>query len=98
VAALDHGPNLPREPEDPTTAARNARYGLALFAIYLVLYGSYVATNAFAPEVMERTPLAGINLAVLSGFGLIGAAFALALIYGWLVRHAARPRDEEGLA
>jgi hypothetical protein len=29
-----------------------------------------------------------VNLAVLSGFGLIGAAFALALLYWWLARDA----------
>lgn len=89
MAALDHGPNRTDEVEHPKTVARNTRYGLILFAIYLACYGTYVLTNAFAPQVMERMPLAGINLAVLSGFGLIAVAFLLALFYGWLCRNSA---------
>jgi uncharacterized membrane protein (DUF485 family) len=66
--------------------ARNSRIGLGLFAIYLVLYGGFVFLNAFAPTMMELTPWAGINLAILYGCGLIVAAVALALIYGVLCR------------
>jgi uncharacterized membrane protein (DUF485 family) len=61
---------------------RTSRLGLALFAVYLLLYGGFVFINAFAPERMEAVPFAGINLAVLYGFGLIVVAVALALIYG----------------
>lgn len=89
MAALDHGPNVPDETEHPETVSRNTRYGLVLFAVYLALYVTYVLVNAFAPQVMERTPVAGVNLAVLSGFGLIAAAFLLALLYGWLCRNGA---------
>ena len=35
---------------------------------------------------MASAPFGGANLAVLSGFGLIGAALALALLYWWLCR------------
>lgn len=62
---------------------RFSRFGLALFTVYLVLYGGFVLLNAFAPQIMETTPLAGVNLAILYGFGLIIAAFVLALVYGW---------------
>jgi uncharacterized membrane protein (DUF485 family) len=72
---------------------RNTRQGLVLFFVYLVLYGGFVLINAFAPETMEKTPLAGVNLAILSGFGLILAAFLLAVIYGLLCRGRS---DEEG--
>jgi uncharacterized membrane protein (DUF485 family) len=63
---------------------RNARMGLVLFAVYLVLYGGFVLLNAFSPETMEATPVAGINVAILYGFGLIIAAFVMALLYGAL--------------
>ena len=63
---------------------RNARIGLVLFAAYLVLYGGFVFINAFAPGMMESTPVAGVNLAILYGFGLIIAAFVMAMIYGVL--------------
>ena len=40
--------------------------------------------NAFSARTMEATPIAGVNLAILFGFGLILAALMLALIYGFL--------------
>jgi uncharacterized membrane protein (DUF485 family) len=61
-----------------------SRLGLALFGVYLVLYGGFVALSAFAPWALEWTPLAGVNLAILYGFGLIVSAFVLALAYGSL--------------
>jgi uncharacterized membrane protein (DUF485 family) len=65
---------------------RNSRIGLALFAVYLLLYGGFVWLAAFSPEAMERTPLAGVNLAIWYGFGLIVTAILLALVYGWTCR------------
>ena len=65
---------------------RNARIGLVLFGIYVLLYGGFVLLNAFAPETMEVTPLAGVNLAILFGFGLIGAAIVMSVVYGLLCR------------
>jgi len=73
----------------------NARSGLVLFTIYLVLYGGFVGLNAFSPETMERTPFAGVNVAILSGFGLIVAALVLALFYGWIAR-SDTPGGKEG--
>ena len=64
----------------------NARTGLILFAVYLILYGGFVAINAFSPETMESTPVAGINLAILYGFALIVGALVLSLVYGFLCR------------
>ncbi|MEQ8838710.1 MAG: DUF485 domain-containing protein [Lacipirellulaceae bacterium] len=64
--------------------SRNARLGMVLFLVYLALYGTFVLVNAFSPETMERTPFAGVNLAILSGFGHVISAFLLALIYGAL--------------
>lgn len=64
--------------------SKNARLGLKLFAVYLLLYGGFVLINTFAPETMERTPIAGINLAILYGFALIIGAAALSLLYGFL--------------
>ncbi len=41
---------------------------------------------------MEGTPWAGVNWAILYGFGLIVAAFALAAIYGMLCHDPAQAR------
>jgi hypothetical protein len=49
---------------------------------------------------MEITPLWGVNLAILYGFGLIAAALLLALVYSWLCTAAAgrfeNPTGDEG--
>ena len=67
---------------------RNARIGLWLFAIYVLLYGGFVLLNAFVPDIMQSTPALGVNLAIWYGFGLIVTAIALALLYGVLCRTA----------
>jgi len=61
---------------------QRSRLGFLLFSIYFVLYGVFVLINAFRPDWMQVQPLGGVNLAILYGFGLILAAFVLALIYG----------------
>jgi uncharacterized membrane protein (DUF485 family) len=66
---------------------RNAALGIFLFFVYLAFYGGFVLLNAFAPEVMELTPWAGVNLAIWYGFALIVVAIALSLIYGWLCKN-----------
>lgn len=62
--------------------SKNTWLRLTLFFLYLFLYGGFVLLNTFAPSTMEATPVAGVNVAILYGFGLIIAAFVLALIYG----------------
>ncbi len=74
-------------------STRNSRIGLAMFAVYLVLYGGFVLIAAFSPQTMELTPLAGVNLAIWYGFGLIAVAILLALIYGWTCRASAQPSN-----
>ncbi len=72
---------------------RNARIGLVLFCVYLLLYGGFVFLCAFSPDTMARTPVPGINLAILYGFALIVSALVLALVYGWLCKPTERERD-----
>jgi uncharacterized membrane protein (DUF485 family) len=74
----------------------NRLLSLSLFAIYLFLYGGFVLLAAFSPQSMEITPLAGVNLAIWYGFGLIVAAFVLALIYGWASRDKTDQTDATG--
>lgn len=57
--------------------------GLVLFLLYCVLYLGFMLINTFNPGLMETRPFLGLNLSITYGFGLIFAAFALALIYGW---------------
>ena len=69
----------------------NSKLGLILFAVYLLFYGGFVLLNSFSPQSMEITPFWGVNLAVIYGFGLIIAAFVLAMVYGVMCK----PEPEE---
>lgn len=86
MVGIDHGTADSPESIDAEQVARNTRIGLWLFFIYTAIYAGFVALNAFRPDLMERTPIGGINLAVLYGFGLIIGALFLSLVYGWLCR------------
>mgnify|MGYP001177270272 CR=1 FL=1 len=82
---LEHA-NIQDDSENKETIARNTRVGIWFFLAYLVLYSGFVLVNTFSPSAMEATPIEGVNLAILYGFALIIAAFAMALIYGWICR------------
>lgn len=84
-----HAAQKPAGDADPRAAARRARIGLRLFALYLLLYGAFVLVSAFQPDWMGEVLISGINLAVVSGLGLIFVAFLVALVYDWLCRPGA---------
>ena len=67
--------------DHPHVVNRNARYGLILFAVYVLLYGGFMWLTVFRTEAMGREVFGGMNLAIAYGFGLIAAALVLALIY-----------------
>jgi uncharacterized membrane protein (DUF485 family) len=74
--------------------------GMTLFCIYSAIYAGFVLINALYPELMEWTPLAGLNLAILYGFALIIIAFVLSLLYGFLAARREKKADssDEGAA
>ena len=83
-----------REKENADDVRRNARLGIALFFVYLLLYGGFMGLTAFNLDAMRSTPLGGVNLAILYGFGLIVGAFLLALIYMVLCKAPPPPASE----
>jgi uncharacterized membrane protein (DUF485 family) len=87
-------PHAPPPDGRPDNIARDRRRALALFAIYVVLYAGFVLLSAFKPAVMGAN-VAGVNLAIVYGFGLIVAAFLLALVYMVICREgpATKPED-----
>ena len=88
-------------PDSGHTIARNARYGLWLFFVYVVFYAGFVAISAFKFDAL-RANIGGVNLAIAYGMGLILLAFLLALVYMFMTRHrdsdASADRDAEGRA
>ena len=86
MASFDSKDAQPDTSENAGTIARNAFYGLILFAIYLAFYGGFMYLNAFNRDLMASRPFGGINLAILYGMALILAALVLAAIYMFLCR------------
>ncbi len=67
--------------EHPHLVSRNARYGLVLFAVYVVLYAGFIGLATFRPTLLAAEAPGGVNWAIAFGLGLIWAAFILAAIY-----------------
>ena len=80
----------------PDVVSRNARYGLMLFVVYVLLYSGFIFLALFRTDDLGKPALFGVNVAILYGFGLIAAAIVLALVYMLLTRRSPRSvRDEE---
>jgi uncharacterized membrane protein (DUF485 family) len=82
--------------EHPEISAANARAGLVLFFVYLAFYGGFVGLAAFAPQVMGRPAIAGVNLAISYGLALILGAFVIAALYMWACARNARAHGDRG--
>ena len=89
MAGMDFKSAVPKEKEDSAIVAHNSRWGVRLFAVYVIFYGGFMALSAFWPEVMSQPWVGGINLAVVYGFALIVSALVLALLY---MRVCRKPR------
>jgi uncharacterized membrane protein (DUF485 family) len=85
MAGFDHTPAA-TSADDGRHSARNARVGWRLFLAYLVVYLAYCLLVAFRLDWMRKIGWGGVNVAILYGFGLIIAAFVIALFYAWLCR------------
>ncbi|MBU0934250.1 MAG: DUF485 domain-containing protein [Spirochaetes bacterium] len=79
---MDHGPNITTGKD--YAPEYKSRLGLRLFLVYSILYAGFIIINAFIPRLMAFILFAGLNLAVVYGFGLIITAIVLGLIYNHL--------------
>jgi uncharacterized membrane protein (DUF485 family) len=93
VAGATAAPHIDDRPE---ISAANARSGLILFFVYLAFYAGFMGLAAFAPQAMGSPVLAGVNLAITYGMGLIGGALVIAAIYMWACGGNVRRADAEG--
>ena len=69
---------------DDLASSYKSRLGVRMFFVYAVVYAGFVLINVLSPTTMGIIVVAGLNLAVVYGFGLIVFAIVLALIYNWL--------------
>jgi len=78
-----------KAPEDYSHTAvsrHNARLGMVIFIVYVVLYGGFVGLTAYDYRIMARIVFAGLNLAIVYGMGLIVAAVILAFVYMFMAK------------
>jgi uncharacterized membrane protein (DUF485 family) len=66
--------------QEPTTHPPASRIGLALFGVYVLLYGGFITLVLVRPDLLAARPFGGVNLAIAYGLGLIAAAVLLAVI------------------
>ena len=57
------------------------RVGVRMFVVYALIYVGFIAINVINPLLMETIIFAGLNLAIVYGFGLIILAIILAIIF-----------------
>ncbi len=57
------------------------RVGLALFGVYVLLYGGFMGLVLTGPDLLARRIFGGVNLAIACGSGLIVAAVVLSVVY-----------------
>ncbi|MBU8872008.1 MAG: DUF485 domain-containing protein [Gemmatimonadales bacterium] len=80
---MHHGPATESGP-DPASRYKS-RLGVWMFLFYCLVYAGFVFTNVLSEgEAMQIMVVAGLNLAVVYGMGLIVLALVLALIYNGL--------------
>ena len=68
---------------------------LTFVILYLLIYAGFVAMSAFAPRIMAKPLIGGVNVAVVYGFSLIILALVLALIY--MVLCKVDPTEKDGV-
>ncbi len=78
---MDHGPSA-QWGEDRASGYK-MRIGLWMFLVYCLVYAGFVLVNSVWPHLMAK-PLGSLNWAVAYGFGLIGLALVMAVIYNHL--------------
>lgn len=79
-------------------AAFKQRLGLKMLAIYAAVYVAFVVVNVVWPKSMGAVVVAGLNLAIVWGFGLIVLALVLALIYNSACTKHEKTFEHEGQA
>lgn len=93
---MGHGPST--EWGEDKASSYKSRIGLWMFLVYCIVYAGFVIISAVRPKLMEQA-VGSLNWAVAYGFGLIGLALIMAVIYNYLSGKAEKelngtPADE----
>lgn len=88
---MAHGPAVKLGKDN--ASGYKTKLGVAMFIVYTIVYAIFVGINTTNPQLMQNS-IFGQTAAVVWGFGLIGFALVLAVIYNSLCNKAeARMND-----
>jgi uncharacterized membrane protein (DUF485 family) len=76
---MDHGPAVKLGKDNASPI--KSKIGVILFIVYFIVYSGFVAISVFSLKTMGKIVFAGVNLAVVYGFGLIILAIIMGIIY-----------------
>lgn len=76
---MEHGPAAKLGKDNASSI--KSKLGVILFFVYLIIYSGFVAISIFSLNTMGKIVFAGVNLAVIYGFGLILLAIIMGIIY-----------------
>lgn len=74
---------LPPETEVDYASEKKAKLGIKFFFLYLFFYAGFVAIGVLNYELLAYEVIAGINLAIFYGLGLILFAVLLGILYNF---------------
>ncbi len=74
---------------------QKTRLGIILFAVYAILYASFVIIGINYTQLMGVKVIAGLNLAVVYGIGLIVLAAVMGYIYSLVCSHMEDKMEKE---
>ena len=74
-----HGPTAKLEKDN--ASAKKTSLGIKLFFVFASIYAGFVFINTLSPATMGIEIFAGLNLAVVYGFGLIILAIVMGVVY-----------------
>jgi uncharacterized membrane protein (DUF485 family) len=76
-----HGPAV--ELGKDRSIPKKTRLGVAMFAIYMVVYAGFVLIGTLFPKALGAEFIGGQNLAFIYGMGLIVLAALMGLLYNF---------------
>lgn len=78
--------------EAEKSGAYKSKTGIILFFVFTPVYLTFVILSVLNPSLMA-TEIGSLNLSVVYGFGLIGFAIILAILYNYLCNKRERGDD-----
>lgn len=80
--------------KDPASEIKK-KIGIRMFIAYALIYAGFIVINTFAPQLMEKKVIFGLNLAVTYGFSLIILAIVAGMIYNAVCTRKENEMEEE---